>query len=98
VLALRLIIPVHERDVESDELVKGWEVAKGQFMVKAGGYQKAFDQPAGGPRGEVPLDFFTSGLPEGNVSLVVKAPLKGVPGTAAVKFQVDFYHTRTAPR
>lgn len=74
------------------------EVAKGQFIVKAEGYQKAFDQPAGGPRGEVPLDFSTSGLPEGNVSLVVKAPLKGVPGTAAVKFQVDFYHTRTAPR
>jgi len=24
--------PVHERDVESDELVKGWEVAKGQFV------------------------------------------------------------------
>jgi DNA end-binding protein Ku len=25
--------PVHERDVEADELVKGWEVAKGQFIV-----------------------------------------------------------------
>src|SRR3954454_10802524 len=25
--------PVHERDVESDELVKGWEVTKGQFVV-----------------------------------------------------------------
>ena len=25
--------PVHERDVESDELVKGWEVAKGQFVT-----------------------------------------------------------------
>src|SRR5919206_390794 len=25
--------PVHERDVESDELVRGWEVAKGQFVV-----------------------------------------------------------------
>jgi DNA end-binding protein Ku len=25
--------PVHERDVESDELVKGWEVAKGQFLM-----------------------------------------------------------------
>lgn len=24
--------PVHERDVESDELVRGWEVAKGQFV------------------------------------------------------------------
>jgi len=24
--------PVHERDVESDELVKGWEVTKGQFV------------------------------------------------------------------
>jgi len=25
--------PVHERDVESEELVRGWEVAKGQFVV-----------------------------------------------------------------
>src|SRR5690348_11098374 len=25
--------PVHERDVEADELVKGWEVAKGQFIM-----------------------------------------------------------------
>ena len=24
--------PVHDRDVESDELVKGWEVSKGQFV------------------------------------------------------------------
>src|ERR687884_1817122 len=24
--------PVHERDVEADELVKGWEVAKGEFV------------------------------------------------------------------
>src|SRR5919199_2906809 len=25
--------PTHERDVEADELVKGWEVAKGQFVI-----------------------------------------------------------------
>jgi DNA end-binding protein Ku len=25
--------PVHEREVSSDEIVKGWEVAKGQFVV-----------------------------------------------------------------
>jgi DNA end-binding protein Ku len=25
--------PVHERDVEADELVKGWEFAKGQFVI-----------------------------------------------------------------
>src|SRR6266705_3574712 len=25
--------PYHERDVESEELVKGWEVAKGQFVM-----------------------------------------------------------------
>ncbi len=25
--------PVHERDVESDELVKGWEISKGQFVM-----------------------------------------------------------------
>ena len=25
--------PVHERDVEPDELVKGWEVAKGEFVL-----------------------------------------------------------------
>jgi DNA end-binding protein Ku len=25
--------PVHERDLEPDEIVKGWEVAKGQFVI-----------------------------------------------------------------
>src|SRR5918999_4423009 len=25
--------PTHERDVEADELVKGWEVAKGEFVM-----------------------------------------------------------------
>lgn len=25
--------PVHERDVEADELVRGWEVAKGEFVI-----------------------------------------------------------------
>ncbi len=25
--------PVHERDLEQDEIVKGWEVAKGQFVL-----------------------------------------------------------------
>src|SRR2546429_2502972 len=25
--------PFHERDVEPDELVKGWEVAKGEFVL-----------------------------------------------------------------
>jgi DNA end-binding protein Ku len=25
--------PVHERELESDEIVKGWEVAKGQFVI-----------------------------------------------------------------
>src|SRR5258707_15401555 len=25
--------PYHERDVEPDELVKGWEVAKGEFVL-----------------------------------------------------------------
>ncbi len=25
--------PVHEREVEADELVKGWEVAKGEFVI-----------------------------------------------------------------
>ena len=25
--------PFHERDVEADELVKGWEVAKGEFVI-----------------------------------------------------------------
>src|SRR6184192_4064861 len=25
--------PFHERDVEADELVKGWEVSKGQFVI-----------------------------------------------------------------
>ena len=25
--------PVHEREVESDEIVRGWEIAKGQFVI-----------------------------------------------------------------
>src|SRR5581483_4675028 len=25
--------PLHEREVEADELVKGWEVAKGEFVI-----------------------------------------------------------------
>ena len=25
--------PTHERDLEPDEIVKGWEVAKGQFVI-----------------------------------------------------------------
>ena len=25
--------PVHEREVGSDEIVRGWEVAKGQFVI-----------------------------------------------------------------
>ncbi|MDX6508643.1 MAG: end-binding protein Ku, partial [Gaiellaceae bacterium] len=25
--------PFHERDVEADELVKGWEVTKGEFVI-----------------------------------------------------------------
>src|SRR3954454_8919818 len=25
--------PVHEREVESDEIVRGWEVSKGQFVI-----------------------------------------------------------------
>src|SRR6266516_2448610 len=25
--------PLHERDVEADELVKGWEVAKGEYVI-----------------------------------------------------------------
>ncbi|MDP8911512.1 MAG: Ku protein, partial [Actinomycetota bacterium] len=25
--------PLHERDVEGDELVKGWEVSKGEFVI-----------------------------------------------------------------
>jgi len=25
--------PLHERDVEADELVKGWEIAKGEFVI-----------------------------------------------------------------
>jgi DNA end-binding protein Ku len=32
-IAFKRWCPVHERDVEADELVKGWEVAKGQFIV-----------------------------------------------------------------
>jgi len=36
--------PVHERDVESDELVKGWEVSKGQFVIVEDADLEALEQ------------------------------------------------------
>jgi len=36
--------PVHERDVESDELVRGWEVAKGQFVLVEDAELEAIEQ------------------------------------------------------
>ena len=36
--------PVHERDVESDELVRGWEVAKGQFVFVEDADLEAIEQ------------------------------------------------------
>ena len=36
--------PFHERDVESDELVKGWEVAKGQFVMVEDADLEAIEQ------------------------------------------------------
>jgi DNA end-binding protein Ku len=36
--------PVHERDVESDELVKGWEVSKGQFVMVEDADLEAIEQ------------------------------------------------------
>src|SRR6185369_8452626 len=36
--------PVHERDVESDELVRGWEVAKGQFLMVEDADLEAIEQ------------------------------------------------------
>jgi DNA end-binding protein Ku len=36
--------PVHERDVESDELVRGWEVAKGQFVTVEDSDLEAIEQ------------------------------------------------------
>jgi DNA end-binding protein Ku len=36
--------PVHERDVESDELVKGWEIAKGQFVMVEDADLEAIEQ------------------------------------------------------
>ncbi|HVU78651.1 MAG TPA: Ku protein [Gaiellaceae bacterium] len=36
--------PVHERDVESDELVKGWEVSKGQFVIVEDADLEAIEQ------------------------------------------------------
>jgi DNA end-binding protein Ku len=35
---------VHERDVESDELVRGWEVAKGQFVIVEDSDLEAIEQ------------------------------------------------------
>ena len=36
--------PVHERDVEADELVRGWEVAKGQFVMVEDADLEAIEQ------------------------------------------------------
>jgi len=36
--------PVHERDVESDELVRGWEIAKGQFVIVEDADLEAIEQ------------------------------------------------------
>ena len=36
--------PVHDRDVESDELVRGWEVAKGQFVTVEDADLEAIEQ------------------------------------------------------
>ena len=36
--------PVHERDVDSDELVRGWEVSKGQFVVVEDAELEAIEQ------------------------------------------------------
>jgi DNA end-binding protein Ku len=36
--------PVHERDVESDELVRGWEVAKGQYVIVEDADLEAIEQ------------------------------------------------------
>jgi DNA end-binding protein Ku len=36
--------PVHERDVESDELVKGWEITKGQFVMVEDADLEAIEQ------------------------------------------------------
>jgi DNA end-binding protein Ku len=36
--------PVHERDVEGDELVRGWEVSKGQFVIVEDADLEAIEQ------------------------------------------------------
>jgi DNA end-binding protein Ku len=36
--------PIHERDVESDELVKGWEVSKGRFVFVEDAELEAIEQ------------------------------------------------------
>jgi DNA end-binding protein Ku len=36
--------PVHEREVEGDEIVKGWEVAKGQFVIDEDADLEAIEQ------------------------------------------------------
>jgi DNA end-binding protein Ku len=38
--------PVHEREVGADELVKGWEVAKGQFVIVEDADLEALEQQA----------------------------------------------------
>jgi DNA end-binding protein Ku len=36
--------PVHERDVEADEIVKGWEVSKGEFVIVEDADLEALEQ------------------------------------------------------
>ena len=36
--------PVHEREIESDEIVRGWEVAKGQFVIVEDADLEAIDR------------------------------------------------------
>ena len=36
--------PVHERDVEADEIVKGWEISKGEFVLIEEGDLEALEQ------------------------------------------------------
>src|SRR5881628_1487972 len=36
--------PVHEREVTNDELVKGWEVSKGQFVIVEDSDLEAIEQ------------------------------------------------------
>src|SRR5712671_2615536 len=74
--------PVHERDVESDELVKGWEVTKGQFLMLEEVDPVYFDRtyflvPAGAEAQRRPYVLLLEAMKEAGVAALGRFVLAG---------------------